>query len=132
MKGLSPYTMAAMPAEEVASEHTYSTAMSLAMAIMLTKVRKLTLKKASASKSVQTPMFILHTFTNVLKKSFVPRGYLYKGLIADIIKLLANMSQLANILMVPLQSCGPCLNRVDVTRWDSWQIMKAWSQNGSS
>ena len=32
MKGLSPYTMAAMTAEEVASEHEYSTAMSLALA----------------------------------------------------------------------------------------------------
>jgi len=42
MKGLSPYTMAAMTAEEVASEHEYSTAMSLALATTLAEVKKLT------------------------------------------------------------------------------------------
>ena len=101
MKGLSPYTMAAMTAEEVASEHDYSTAMSLALATTLAEVKKLTSKKASAPKSVQALMVILRTFTNVLEKLFGPRGYLYKGLVADVIKPLANMSPLAKTLMAP-------------------------------
>ena len=72
MKGLSPYTMAAMTAEEVASEHDYSIAMSLALATTLAEVKKLTSKKASAPKSVQALMVILRTFTNVLEKLFGP------------------------------------------------------------
>jgi len=101
MKGLSQYTMAAMTAEEVASEHEYSTAMSLALATTFAEVEKFTSKKVLAPKSVQRLMVILRTFTNVLEILFGPRGYLYKGLVADVIKLLANMSLLAKTLMAP-------------------------------
>ena len=64
MKGLSQYTMAAMTAEEVASEHEYSTAMSLALATTRES------QKAHVQETVQTLMVILHTFTNVLEKLF--------------------------------------------------------------
>ena len=74
MKCLSLYTMAAaMTAEEIALEHEYSTAMSLALATTIAEVKKLTSKKASAPKSVQTLMVILCTFTNALEKSLAPK-----------------------------------------------------------
>jgi len=61
----------------------------------------LCVEKAFAPKSVQTLMVILRTFSNMLENLFGPRGYLYKGLVADVIKPLANMSPLAKTLMAP-------------------------------
>jgi|AntRauTorckE5430_2_1112549.scaffolds.fasta_scaffold09861_3 hypothetical protein len=89
--------MSVMAAEEVAIEHEYSTAMTLAMTTTLLEVQKLIAKKASEPKLVQVPMLILCTFTNALDKLFGPRDYLCKVL--SIIKPLANISPLAMTLM---------------------------------
>ena len=120
MKGLSPYTMAAMTSEEVAAKHEYSTAMSLAMATTLAEVQKLMTKKASAPKSVQALMVILRKFTNVLDKLFGPRGYLCKGSLLTLSSRLPTCPHSQRPSWRHRQwrpSCGQCLNRLGGTRW---------------
>jgi hypothetical protein len=99
MKGLSPYTMTAMTAEELEEANTYAAAVSASSAATVEDLQRLLNKKAKAPNSFSALLIVLRTFTNLLGKLFGPTCPLYIAMLSQCIKPLTLMTQKARSSM---------------------------------
>ena len=99
MKGLSPYTMTAMTAEELEESNTYAAAVSASSAATVEDLQRLYNKKAKAPSTFSALLIVLRTFTNLLGRLFGPTCPLFMAMLSHCIKPLTLMTQKARTAM---------------------------------
>ena len=99
MKGLSPYTMTAMTAEELEETNTYEAAVSASSAATVEDLQRLLNKKAKTPGTFSALLIVLRTFTNLLGRLFGPTCPLYMAMLSQCIKPLTLMTQKARTAM---------------------------------
>ena len=99
MKGLSPYTMAGMTADEIVEANEYAQALEESRAATVTEIRKKHAQKAHAPSDFTDMLDIMKTYANLLQALFGRRCCLLKELVDDMILPLQKFKPIAKQLM---------------------------------
>ena len=99
MKGLSPYLMASMTAEELEEAADYARALEESRSATIAEIRKKHTRKAQAPDGFADLLDILKTYANLLLAVFGRRGPFLQELVKDIILPLQRFNSMARKLM---------------------------------
>ena len=99
MKGLSPYTVVYISAEELEEARNFHDALEEATTATVAEVRKKHSRTARAPTSFQDLLDTLKTFANLLQAAFKPRCPLLLNLLRDVINPLLKLTPVARQLM---------------------------------
>ena len=99
MKGLSPYLVVFMTAEEIEEARNFHEALDEATAATVAEVRKKHSRTARAPTSFQDLLETLKTYANLLQAAFKPRCPLLLRLLSDVINPLLKLTPVARQVM---------------------------------
>ena len=99
MKGLSPYTVVFMSAEEIEEARSFHDALDEATSATVAEVRKKHSRQARAPTSFQDLLETLKTYANLLQAAFKPRCPLLLRLLSDVVNPLLKLTPVARQVM---------------------------------